>query len=61
MALKELTALDIREAIEFIRSLETQVIEDWDGNDYLTYQTEIQALETHTGQSIQQLMEQYNV
>ena len=61
MALKELSALEIREAIEFIRELETQVIEDWDGNDLLTYQTEIQALELHTGQSIQQLMEQYNV
>lgn len=61
MAIKELSALEIREAIEFIRSLETQVIEDWDGNDHLTYQTEIQALETHTGRSIQQLMEQYNV
>lgn len=61
MGLKQLTAKEIADTLNYLQEIEPNSEEFIDPSDLHQFQTEVQHLEQHTGVKLHQLLEMHNV
>ena len=61
MGLKQLTAKEIADTLNYLQEIEPSSEEFIDPSDRHQFETEVQCLEQHTGMKLHQLLETHNV
>ena len=61
MALKQLTAKEIADTLNYLQEIEPNSEDYLDPSDLHQFETEVQHLEQHTGVKLHQLLEMHNV